>query len=84
MLAEFATADSEDYRTGGSNGLERGTYTIGTNNRVTFATTTDTNGEWGFSHPNTNETLAYDTANDTLIFTSDGEENAPLKRLGKK
>lgn len=84
MLAEFATADSEDYRSGGGNGLERGTYTIGANNRVTFETTTDTNGEWGFSHPNTNEKLALDTANDTLIFTSDGEENASLKRLGKK
>jgi hypothetical protein len=84
MLAEFATTDSEDYITGGTNGLERGTYNIGANNRVTFAPTTDTNGEWGFSHPNTNETLALDTANDTLFFTSDGEENAPLKRLGKK
>ena len=84
MLAELATVDSEDYRSGGSNGLERGTYNIGANNQVTFETTNDTNGEWGFSHANTNETLALDTANDTLIFTSDGEENAPLKRLGKK
>lgn len=33
-------------------GIERGTYTYNTDTSgVTFATITDTNGQWGFSHP---------------------------------
>lgn len=82
MLAEFASSDSDDWVEGGNNGLERGTYTIGNDDRVSFEITTDTNGDWGFSDANAEETLTLDTELDELVFSSPGEDNSSLKRLG--
>lgn len=46
MHSQTGTAEG-----GGEPGIERGTFTHDSDNSVVFTTLTDTNAQWGFSHP---------------------------------
>jgi hypothetical protein len=94
VLAENAPADVD-----GEAGVEHGSYAFpdgGVANRILFEIITDTNGQWGFSHPcgtttgdlscgpggaDKTETLVLD--GDVLTFTSDEEDQAVLTRVGE-
>jgi len=75
MLAEVGEADED-----GQSGIERGTYTYNSTEGTLVANPqTDTNGEWGLSHPQ-GGIIGVELSSNELVFL-EGDERYPTTRV---